>query len=340
MSKLHCGRVGLVIDRSSIAIVLVLAAVVTACATAGPPEDGTDVDDRDVIASSQLQAGTFTKTRYPIVLAHGLSGFRRLFGVLDYFNGIPSDLRSGGATVFVTQVSAFGSAEERGEQLIEQIEHIAAVTGAGKVNLIGHSQGGLDSRYVMAVRPDLIASLTTVATPHLGAGLADFLADNLTPGGFNETVLSALAGSLGTVIDLLTGIPEPQNAIGALHTLSSDGAAEFNQRFPAGLAQTPCGATPVSEAGIQLFSWSGTSSLTNIFDISDAALALTSLFYAENSDGLVGRCSSHFGKVVRDNFSMNHLDEVNQLFGLTSIFETNPVSVFRSHANRLRNAGL
>jgi triacylglycerol lipase len=54
----------------------------------------------------------------------------------------------------------------------------------------------------------------------------------------------------------------------------------------------------------------------------------------------VGRCSSHFGKVVRDDFSMNHLDEVNQLFGLTSIFETSPVSVFRSHANRLKNAGL
>ena len=37
---------------------------------------------------------------------------------------------------------------------------------------------------------------------------------------------------------------------------------------------------------------------------------------------------------------MNHLDEVNQLFGFVSIFETSPVSVFRAHANRLRNAGL
>src|SRR5689334_21283278 len=56
-------------------------------------------------------ASTFTKTRYPIVLAHGLSGFRQLFGVVDYFFGIPGDLRAGGATVFVTQVSAFGSVE-------------------------------------------------------------------------------------------------------------------------------------------------------------------------------------------------------------------------------------
>src|SRR5262247_2669262 len=71
-------------------------------------------------------ASTFTKTRYPIVLAHGLTGFRQLFGVVDYFFGIPGDLRSNGAQVFVTQVTAVASAEERGEQLVQQIEFIVA----------------------------------------------------------------------------------------------------------------------------------------------------------------------------------------------------------------------
>jgi triacylglycerol lipase len=37
---------------------------------------------------------------------------------------------------------------------------------------------------------------------------------------------------------------------------------------------------------------------------------------------------------------MNHLDEVNQVIGLVSIFESNPTTVFRAHANRLKNAGL
>lgn len=285
-------------------------------------------------------ASTFTKTRYPIVLAHGLTGFRQLFGVVDYFFGIPGDLRSNGAQVFVTQVTAVASAEERGEQLLQQIEFIVASTGAGKVNLIGHSEGGLDARYVMGVRPDLIASLTTVATPHLGADLADFLADNVTPGGFTETVLALFADSLGAIIDLLTGQPAPQDALGALRSLSSAGAADFNQRFPAGLAANRCGATPSSANGIPLFSWAGSSQLTNVFDISDPLLGLTSLVYSEANDGLVGRCSAHFGRVIRDNFAMNHLDEVNQLLGLTSIFETSPVAVFRSHANRLKNAGL
>jgi triacylglycerol lipase len=316
----------------SIACLAVMVSV--SCASAEAPDSGGDGDAALEISSS------FTRTRYPIVLSHGLSGFRQLFGVVDYFFGIPGDLRSGGAQVFVTQVSAVASAEERGEQLLQQIEFIAASTGAGKVNLIGHSEGGLDARYVMGVRPDLIASLTTVATPHLGADLADFLADNVTPGGFTETVLALFTGSLGAIIDLLTGQPSPQDALGALCSLSSAGAADFNQRFPAGLAASRCGATPSSASGIALFSWAGSSQLTNAFDISDPLLGLTSLVYSEANDGLVGRCSAHFGKVIRDNFTMNHLDEVNQLLGLTSIFETSPVSVFRSHANRLKNAGL
>jgi triacylglycerol lipase len=331
------------VSRLCLALALATASAIPSCASASDAPDGmsNDQEDGQNAPSATIEtASTFTRTRYPIVLAHGLTGFRQLFGVVDYFFGIPGDLQSGGAKVFVTQVSAFGSAEERGEQLLQQIEFIAASTGAGKVNLIGHSEGGLDSRYVMAVRPDLIASLTTVATPHLGADLADFLADNLTPGGFNETVLAAFGDALGTVIDLLTGTPEPQDAIGALHSLSSAGAAVFNQRFPAGLAATRCGATPSSVNGIPLFSWAGSSPLTNVFDVSDAALGLTSLFYSVASVGLVGRGSGHFGKVLRDNYTMNHLDEVNQLFGLVSIFETSPVSVFRSHANRLRNAGL
>jgi triacylglycerol lipase len=314
----------------SIACLAMMVSVSCASAEGPSPDD----------ATLEASAG-FTRTRYPIVLAHGLSGFRQLFGVVDYFFGIPGDLRSGGAQVFVTQVSAVASAEERGEQLLQQVEFIASSTGAGKVNLIGHSEGGLDARYVMAVRPDLIASLTTVATPHLGADLADFLADNIDGGGFNGAVLSALGNSFGTILDLFTGTSSPQDALGAVRSLSSAGAADFNQRFPDGLAATRCGATPITSAsGIPLFSWAGSSKLTNLLDVSDPALGVASLFYSEANDGLVGRCSSHFGKVLRDSYRMNHLDEVNQLFGLVSIFETSPVSVFRSHANRLKNAGL
>jgi triacylglycerol lipase len=283
---------------------------------------------------------TYTKTKYPIVLAHGLGGFDELFGVYDYWYGIPSALADGGASVFVTQVSPLNSPQARGEQLIDQIETITAITGKPKVNLIGHSQGGIDIRYVRAVRPDLVASVTTVGSPHRGADLADFLADNVEGGSFAEIVLDVLGGALGTILNLLSGANNPNDAAAALQALSAEGMAQYNAQYPAGLPTTSCGSGAGVTGGIRNYSWSGTGVLTNALDVSDAALGVSSLFYDESNDGLVERCSSHFGQVIRDNYFHNHLDEVNQILGLVSIFESNPTTVFRSHANRMKNAGL
>lgn len=283
---------------------------------------------------------SYAKTKYPIVLAHGLGGFDELFGVYEYWFNIPDYMEDKGATVFVTTVSQLNSTEARGEQLIDQIETITAITGKPKVNLIGHSHGGLDVRYVAAVRPDLVASVTSVATPHKGADLADYLAANVQNGSFTEAVLSFFAESLGTVIGLLTGHTNPQDAIAALGSLTSAGTAAFNATYPQGVPGTACGEGSAVANGIRYYSWSGTGLLTNALDVSDGPLALASLFYDEDNDGLVGRCSSHLGDVIKDDYFQNHLDEVNQILGLTSIFTTDPKSLFRTHANRLKNAGL
>ena len=65
---------------------------------------------------------------------------------------------------------------------------------------------------------------------------------------------------------------------------------------------------------------------------------LTSLaFGGAKNDGLVASCASHLGKVIRDDYAMNHLDEINQTVGLVNLFETNPVTVYRQQANRLKN---
>jgi triacylglycerol lipase len=283
---------------------------------------------------------SYTKTKYPIVLAHGLAGFDELFGVVDYWFGIENALEDGGANVYVTSVAPLNTPQARGEQLIDQIETIVAITGKPKVNLVGHSQGGLDIRYVAAVRPDLVASLTTVGSPHKGADLADFLAANFVNGGFTEAVLSGLGNALGTILGLLGGNSNPNDAIGALSALTAASMATYNAQYPAGVPTTACGSGATSANGIRFYSWSGTGVLTNVFDIGDAALGISSLFYNESNDGLVERCSSRFGSVIRDNYFMNHLDEVNQVLGLVSIFESNPTTVFRTHANRLKNAGL
>ncbi len=111
------------------------------------------------------------KRATPIVLVHGLLGFDRLLGVYDYFYGIPGDLRSGGARVYTANVSSSNFSEVRGEQLIRYLDSIKAATGAQKFNLIGHSHGGPTARYVAAVRPDLVASMTSVGAPMPAAKL-------------------------------------------------------------------------------------------------------------------------------------------------------------------------
>ncbi|NNL64966.1 MAG: triacylglycerol lipase [Myxococcales bacterium] len=283
---------------------------------------------------------SYTKTKYPIVLAHGAAGFDSLFGVLDYWYGIPSALDDGGATVFVTSVSQLNATEVRGEQLIAQIEDIVAITGKPKVNLIGHSHGGLDVRYVASVRPDLVASVTSVGSPHKGADLADVLDAAIVDGSVTEDILSFFADAFGAVLGLLAGTDDPQDSLAALESLTSSGAAAFNAQHPQGVPGSSCGEGASVVNGIRYYSWSGTGVLTNLLDVFDYGLGLTALFYSEANDGLVGRCSSHLGDVIRDNYFMNHLDEVNQILGFVSIFESNPKSVFRAHANRLKNKGL
>ncbi|XXY32705.1 triacylglycerol lipase [Sorangium sp. So ce233] len=292
------------------------------------------------IGEGALALKSYAQTRYPIVLCHGMAGFKAMFGVVDYFGGVASTLRSGGAEVYATAVPQFDSTEARGEALLAQVEDIVARTGSGKVNLIGHSHGGLDVRYVAAVRPDLVASITTIGSPHQGAELASYLQENLRDGGIAQGALSLLANSLGTALSLLSGRSTPQDSIAAVRSLSAEGMREFNARYPAGLPASRCGQGAGEENGVRFFSWSGTGILTSVVDPTDLTLGLISKLYSESNDGMVGRCSSHFGEVVRDDYGMNHLDEVNQLFGFINLSGPNPKSVFRSHASRLKNAGL
>ncbi|WP_144778941.1 lipase family alpha/beta hydrolase [Marinobacter maritimus] len=275
----------------------------------------------------------YADTRYPVVLVHGMFGFDSIIGV-DYWYGIAEDLRKNGADVYTTQVPALDSTIARGEALLPQIEAIAAVHG--KVNLIGHSHGGPTARYVSTIRPDLVASVTSVGSPHTGSPVADLIYNS--PG---EGLAVTLGNALGGLIDALSGGGYNQDVRSSLQSLTSQGSAEFNNFAPAGMPASACGEGAYSANGIRFYSWGGTGVLTNVLDLSDALLGTTRLAFGfSQNDGLVGRCSNHFGKVIRDNYFMNHLDEVNQLLGLHSLFETDPKAVYKQHANRLKNAGL
>jgi triacylglycerol lipase len=283
----------------------------------------------------------YTKTRHPIVLVHGLLGFDSLLGIYDYFYGLPSELRSGGARVYIANVSSSNFTEVRGEQLIRYLDQLRATYGHTKFNLVGHSHGGPTTRYVASVRPDLVASMTSIGAPHTGSKVADGLRTVAPPGSLLEATLAGFVNALSVFIELLSGDADPQNALGALTSLNSAGAATFNNRHPQGRPTSSCGQGAAVVNNVRYYSMGGTSVLTNVFDISDPLMGAGSLFFGwEQNDGLVGQCSSHWGVVLRSNYGWNHLDEVNQILGLRGLFASSPASVYRAHANRLKNAGL
>ena len=148
-----------------------------------------------------MAAGPVTRppgASWPIVLAAGMARFdiliqsargllrspeavqrfNRIVGdALGYFRHIARTLRGHGFEVHEPSVSFAGSLERRALDLQRAVERILGPGNpGGRVNIIAHSMGGLDARY-MIVRlgmADRVASLVTIGTPHLGSSYADW----------------------------------------------------------------------------------------------------------------------------------------------------------------------
>src|SRR5262249_33837800 len=95
---------------------------------------------------------------YPIVLAHGFSGVKNI-GSLNYFYGITEALKNDGHDIWVAQVDPFNDSFTRGAELLAFVENVLLGTKAEKVNIIGHSQGALDARYVAWKIPDRVGAV-------------------------------------------------------------------------------------------------------------------------------------------------------------------------------------
>ena len=113
--------------------------------------------------------------KYPVLLVHGMCV--RDSEKYSSWGRIPDALRDMGAKVFFGHQDGLSDIESNAEFLKGRIEEILKLTGSEKVNIIAHSKGGLDSRYAISIlgAGDLVASLTTVGTPHHGSKTVDLL---------------------------------------------------------------------------------------------------------------------------------------------------------------------
>jgi triacylglycerol lipase len=287
---------------------------------------------------------------YPVVLMHGMAGFGQLkVGPVEvtYFKDVVEDLTKHGESVFVTIVPPYDTSEVRAAAAKTQIDAILAKTGKRKVNLIGHSQGGLDARVLASPNGlgygDKIASITTVATPHRGSAVADALldaVDTLPPGAIDDVLDGALKLLELTAYELQTDVHI--RAQGTQLTTKYM-ASTFNPKYvdDARVVYKSYGGRTNLQAGL---SDCGDATYANDpFDLDAAQPALAPLaaflydgFSARDNDGLVTVASARWG-TFEQCVPADHLQEVGQFGPFNYTFDQ--VAFFRSVVERVRKAG-
>ncbi|PVU94914.1 hypothetical protein BB559_002880 [Furculomyces boomerangus] len=146
--------------------------------------------------------------RNPVFLCPGLYGFDVKgpasipFLQTHYWPGIADALKKIGTDVHVVRVSGTGGIRQRVSDLYNQINkklNIDPLTNNNfqhshkLVNLVGHSMGGLDARYLISnVLPKInsgysVSSLTTISSPHQGSPFMDWCREYLGLGNIMES---------------------------------------------------------------------------------------------------------------------------------------------------------
>ena len=164
-------------------------------------------------------------TKYPLLLVHGV--FFRDSRVLNYWGRIPAELEKNGAAVYYGEQQSALAVKDSAEELAERIRGIVEKTGCGKVNIIAHSKGGLDSRYAISRLgcAQYVASLTTINTPHRGCLFAEYLL-----GKAPQKLVNAIEKTYNAAFRRL-GDPNP-DFMSAVKNLTNSFCTQFNEEVP------------------------------------------------------------------------------------------------------------
>jgi triacylglycerol lipase len=248
-------------------------------------------------------------TRYPILLAHGMSGFENI-GPVEYFYRVKDTFAPEGYDIHIASLDAYNSSEKRGTQLAGDIDRVLAATFAEKVNLIAHSQGGIDARFAISALScgDRVGVLNTVATPHRGTPVADIVLED--PTGAGKPILDALLTLMGAVLD---GAEAEQNAWASI-TANSEKymTGTFNPLY----ADDPR-VTYKSWAGKTCLAWEGCGDSVSAF------LVTTYEFIKSKAGDNDGMCPVESARWTgfQSVLAADHMKEVGQLAGMTGSFD-------------------
>lgn len=305
----------------------------------GPPEGESDVDDEDPpIDDVVVDDPPADDVPYPFVLVHGFGAFADI-GPIDGFFGVPEHLASLDLDGRPLQVASaplppIAGTVARTAALATFVDETLASTGAEKVFLLCHSQGGIDCRALIdePTHEGKVAAIVTIGTPHYGTPLADLAAEAppglLNPAGQFFAALLGLAQTPPTDDDWQLGNVVENAQAGdvqaVLDAMTTAGAAAFNAEHPlhptvptysiAGVSRLSDGG-PLCEGGALYPS-------VDQVDPLQLPLVMTGLLIARSGEGLPSRDND--GVVPTDSMPFgtflgcvgaDHLEEIGQPAG-------------------------
>lgn len=115
----------------------------------------------------------------PVILVEGTGSSDPLVPAVD-LNLLADRLEADGYTAFVFPLPGRGLGDigETSEQFAPFVDEVLAETGVSRVDIVGHSQGGLVARYFIEFLGGAgkVDSFVGLATPHYGTRIADVAA--------------------------------------------------------------------------------------------------------------------------------------------------------------------
>ncbi|VEU24047.1 DEKNAAC105099 [Brettanomyces naardenensis] len=153
-------------------------------------EQELDPDTNDEGPNKRRKRTNFSPDNDPSSLSTEYPTYEDEEGIelFEYWHGVKKALEAHGCQVLVAKVPPFASIETRAQVLDTFIQDKATKWQKRhqsqekvKINLVAHSMGGLDCRYLISKLEHQnyeVMSLTTISTPHRGTYAADFVVEN------------------------------------------------------------------------------------------------------------------------------------------------------------------